>query len=97
VHGPAVRDGNAYKYESSYIPAVPPWHPNMAKSSFMAVSTNGLLRLLYVQNSSSQIEEVSMELEAVTSSDDLVTHAGLSSDKSRSQGVYQLCHPCLKA
>jgi mediator of RNA polymerase II transcription subunit 16 len=81
-----VREGSNYRYETAIVPAFPPWHPNHAKTSLLAVSANGLLRLLYVQNSNANVlEEISIELEAVTSSDELITHAALCSEKARTQ------------
>ncbi|KAJ0311911.1 hypothetical protein COL5a_005484 [Colletotrichum fioriniae] len=55
-HGPAVKDGNQYRYESSFM--------------FWAQNNN-------------KIEETSLELESVNSSDDLITHAALHSDKGK--------------
>jgi mediator of RNA polymerase II transcription subunit 16 len=56
-------------------------HPNPAKSALLCVTTNGLLKLLFSANNN-KIEETTMELESVTSSDDLITHASISSCKS---------------
>ncbi|WQF84982.1 Putative mediator complex, subunit Med16, WD40-repeat-containing domain superfamily [Colletotrichum destructivum] len=80
-HGPAVRDGNQYRYESSFVHAYGPWHPNPSKSALLCVTTNGHLKMFWAQNNN-KIEETTLELESVNSSDDLVTHAALHSDKS---------------
>ncbi|OLN95927.1 Mediator of RNA polymerase II transcription subunit 16 [Colletotrichum chlorophyti] len=80
-HGPAVKDGNSYRYESSFIHAYGPWHPNPSKSALMCVTTNGILKMFWAQNNN-KIEESTLELESVNSSDDLITHAALHSDKS---------------
>jgi mediator of RNA polymerase II transcription subunit 16 len=46
------------------------------------VTTNGALKLFFTQNNA-RLEETALELESVTSSDDLVTHASLCSEKSK--------------
>lgn len=71
-----------YRYEHTISPAFGPWHPNPGKSAFLCVTTNGTLKLLFSQNNN-RVEETSVELvESVTSSDDVITHASLRSDKS---------------
>ncbi|KAK1718770.1 RNA polymerase II mediator complex subunit Sin4 [Colletotrichum acutatum] len=79
-HGPAVKDGNQYRYESSFVRAGGPWHPNPSKSALLCVTTNGHLKMFWAQNNN-KIEETLLELESVNSSDDLITHAALHSDK----------------
>lgn len=71
-----------YRYDRAVYPPVGPCHPNPTKSALVCVTTNGLLKLLYPQNNN-QMEETAMELESVTSSDDLITHAAVCSDKSK--------------
>ncbi len=44
------------------------------------MTTNGSLKLFFTQNNA-RLEETAIELESVTSSDDLITHASLCSDK----------------
>jgi mediator of RNA polymerase II transcription subunit 16 len=44
------------------------------------VTTNGALKLFFTQNNA-RVEETAIELESVTSSDDLITHASICSDK----------------
>ncbi|OHF01042.1 RNA polymerase II Mediator complex subunit Sin4 [Colletotrichum orchidophilum] len=78
-HGPAVKDGNQYRYESSFVHAFGPWHPNPSKSALLCVTTNGHLKMFWAQNNN-KIEETSLELESVNSSDDLITHAALHSN-----------------
>jgi mediator of RNA polymerase II transcription subunit 16, fungi type len=82
-----VRDGSSYRYESSFVPAFPPWHPNAAKSSLLAVTTNGLLRLIYALNTTTPplFDEISVELDTIATSDDLISHAAICSEKSRTQ------------
>ncbi|KAI8264906.1 hypothetical protein K4K56_005253 [Colletotrichum sp. SAR 10_98] len=82
-HGPAVKDGNQYRYESSFVHAYGPWHPNQSKSALLCVTANGNLKMFWAQNNN-KIEETTLELESINSSDDLITHAALHSDK-RSQ------------
>ncbi|KAK0730489.1 RNA polymerase II mediator complex subunit Sin4 [Lasiosphaeris hirsuta] len=81
MYGPAVWTQNEYKFENSVNHAYGPWHPNMGKSALLCITTNGSLKLLFSQNSN-RIEETSLELESVTSSDDLITHASICSDKN---------------
>ena len=59
-----------------------PCHPNHSKSAFVCITTNGLLRVLWAQNNGKWFESHT-ELESVVSSDDLITHAAICSDKSR--------------
>ncbi|EEY18336.1 mediator of RNA polymerase II transcription subunit 16 [Verticillium alfalfae VaMs.102] len=80
-HGPAVKDATAYRYESSFIHAFGPWHPNPAKSALLCVTTSGMLRLFWSQ-SNNKLEETTLELDSFSSSDDLITHASLHSDKN---------------
>ncbi|EQB58220.1 RNA polymerase II Mediator complex subunit Sin4 [Colletotrichum gloeosporioides Cg-14] len=80
-HGPAVKDGNQYRYESSFVHAYGPWHPNQSKSALLCVTANGNLKMFWAQNNN-KIEETTLELESINSSDDLITHAALHSDKS---------------
>ncbi|KAK3996902.1 hypothetical protein QBC44DRAFT_355200 [Cladorrhinum sp. PSN332] len=80
-HGPARWTGQEYRYNMSITAAFAPWHPNMGKSAFLCVTTNGMLKLLFSQNNT-RIEETALELESITSSDDLITHASICSDKT---------------
>ncbi len=80
IHGPATKHQSEYRYEHQLYPAFGPYHPNPAKSAFLCVTTNGSLKLFFTQNNA-RLEETAIELESVTSSDDLITHASLCSDK----------------
>ncbi|KAK3945310.1 RNA polymerase II mediator complex subunit Sin4 [Diplogelasinospora grovesii] len=82
THGPAVWTGNDYKYENSLYPATGPWHPNLSKSALVCLTTNGLLKLFFAQSTHPRVEETALELESITSSDDLITHSSICSDKS---------------
>ncbi|KAG7125023.1 Mediator of RNA polymerase II transcription subunit 16 like protein [Verticillium longisporum] len=88
-HGPAVKDATTYRYESSFIHAFGPWHPNPAKSALLCVTTSGMLRLFWSQ-SNNKLEETTLELDSFSSSDDLITHASLHSDKNAS--MTQISH-----
>ncbi|KAH6650006.1 mediator complex, subunit Med16 [Chaetomium tenue] len=81
IHGPATKSQSEYRYEHQFFPASGPWHPNPSKSAFLCVTTNGFLKLFFTQNNG-RPEETALELESVTSSDDLITHASLCSDKN---------------
>lgn len=83
MHGPAVWNQSEYKFENSVTHASGPWHPNGGKSALVCVTTNGFVKLIYSQHNN-RIEETSLELESVISSDDSITHASISSDKSAS-------------
>ncbi|KAM7209300.1 mediator of RNA polymerase II transcription subunit 16 [Naviculisporaceae sp. PSN 640] len=83
IHGPAVwrPERNEYQYQVVLCPTHNPAHPNPGKSALVCVTTNGMLKLIYSQHNN-RIEETSLELESVTSSDDLITHASLCSDRN---------------
>jgi len=80
VHGPALREPSCYRYETSPIHAFGPYHPNQAKSALLAVTTNGLLKLFFSQNNN-RVQETAIELESITASNDLFTHASICSEK----------------
>jgi len=82
IYGPAVWKQSEYRYENYVTPAHGPWHPHPNKSALLCVTTNGDLKLMYHQNNN-RLEETAVELESVTSSNDLITHAALCSEKSR--------------
>jgi mediator of RNA polymerase II transcription subunit 16 len=82
MYGPAVRQGSTYKYENSVVPGFPPWHPNPGKSALLCITTSGVLKLFFSQNNNKH-EESTAELENVNSSEDRITHASLSSDRSK--------------
>lgn len=81
MYGPAVREAGNYKYENSIVPAFSPWHPNPGKGALLCVTTNGVLKLFFAQNSG-KIEEANLDLESSTSPDEMITHASLCSDRS---------------
>lgn len=81
MYGPAIKTGNGYSYETSFVNAGFPSHPSPAKSALFTLTTNGTLRMFWSQNNN-RLEETTMELESVNSSDELVTHATFASGKS---------------
>ena len=85
LYGSAVReqkDGTSkFKYESNFMHNFGPFHPNPSKSALLCVTTNGLLRLYWAQNTN-RMEETTLELENISISDDLLTHASICSDRS---------------
>ncbi|RSL56616.1 hypothetical protein CEP53_006736 [Fusarium sp. AF-6] len=80
MYGPATKHGNGYTYESSFVQAGGPSHPNPAKSALFTLTANGTLRMIWSQNNN-RIEETTIELESVSSSDDVITHAAFASEK----------------
>ncbi|CCC10210.1 unnamed protein product [Sordaria macrospora k-hell] len=76
----ALGDG-LYKYEVSYAMTTGPHHPNTNRNALISITTNGLLRLVF-QNNNGRVEETAIELESITSSDDLITHAALCNDRN---------------
>lgn len=82
LYGPGIKDGADYRYDSSQAPVLGPCHPNHGKSALVCVTTNGLLRLIWPQNGNAvKWHESHTELESVVSSDDLITHAAICSEK----------------
>ncbi|KAK1776186.1 mediator complex subunit 16-domain-containing protein [Copromyces sp. CBS 386.78] len=90
LYGPAVwvqpEDAKAlgdglYKYEVSYTKTTGPHHPNPNRNALVSITTNGLLRLVFLNNNG-RLEETAIELESITSSDDLITHAALCNDRN---------------
>lgn len=83
MYGPANKHGNGYQYESSFVHAGGPAHPTPSKSvnALFTITTNGTLKMFW--SGANRFEETTMELESVNSSDDLVTHATMASEKSK--------------
>ncbi len=76
-----MREGNNYSYDNTFLPAFGPHHPNSTKSALLCVTISGSLKLFFSQ-SNNKVQEVALELESITTSDDLITHASLCSEKS---------------
>ncbi|PKS06431.1 hypothetical protein jhhlp_007179 [Lomentospora prolificans] len=81
LHGPAIKDSNRYRYDTSFIHSFGPFHPNPSKSSLLCVTTNGQLKLFYSQ-SNNRIEETTIDIERIGSTDDMITHASICTDKN---------------
>lgn len=86
LYGPATKHSNNYSYESSFVPSSGPHHPNPAKSALFCVTMNGMLKMFWSQNTN-RMEETSLELESVNSTDELVTHAALASDRRKNRSI----------
>lgn len=85
VHGPAILEGNKYKYEHTQFltPALGPVHPIQSHSCLICLTVNGVLRFMYPQPVQKNTwQEVRFELESIVSSDDLITHAAFCNEKS---------------
>lgn len=82
LHGPAIKDGSRYRYDSSFVHSFGPFHPNPSKSALVCVTANGQAKLFFSQNNN-RVEETSLDIERISSSDDLITHASICSDKSK--------------
>jgi hypothetical protein len=81
MYGPATKHGNGYTYESSFVHAGGPTHPSPAKSALLTITTHGVIRMFWSQNTN-RLEETTMELESISASDELITHASFASEKS---------------
>ena len=81
MYGPATRDGNVFRYDSSFVNASGLSHPLPNRSALFCVTTSGMLKMFWAQTNN-KMEETTVELESVNASDDLVTHAAMASDKS---------------
>lgn len=94
VYGPAVRENDKYQYNHNINQAFGPWHPNPAKSSLVCVTSSGMLHLFFSQNSN-QVQEIHVEMESVASSDDLITHAAICSERGMYVHTYIIQAPML--
>ncbi|KAF5626550.1 mediator of rna polymerase ii transcription subunit 16 [Fusarium tjaetaba] len=81
MYGPATKHGNGYTYESTFVHAGGPTHPSPAKSALLTITTHGVIRMFWSQNTN-RLEETTMELESISASDELITHASFASEKS---------------
>jgi len=78
----ATKAGDKYNYEPSFVPISGPYHPNPSRSALITVTTRGLLKMFWYQ-ANGRLEETKIDLESVTSADDLITHASICSDMKR--------------
>lgn len=89
LHAPAFKEGsgNNYTFDTSLQVSNSPYHPNPTRSALLCVTTNGVLKMYWAQNTN-KIQETPLELESITSSDDLITHAAIAPDtKAKSMWV----------
>ncbi|KAJ4417102.1 Mediator of RNA polymerase II transcription subunit 16 [Gnomoniopsis sp. IMI 355080] len=82
VHGPAVRENEKFRLENSVLQPSGPIHPNTAKSALVCVTAGGILKLFFAQNTS-QIQDIHQEMESIASSDDLITHAAICTERGK--------------
>ncbi|KAH7196805.1 mediator complex, subunit Med16 [Fusarium flagelliforme] len=80
MYGPANKQGNGYTYENSFVHHGGPSHPTAAKSALLTITTHGVLRMFWSQ-ANGRIEETTIELESISASDELITHAAFTSEK----------------
>lgn len=80
LYGPAKKHGNSFQYESTFVPTGGPHHPHVGKSALFCVTMNGTLKMYWTQNNN-RTEESTVDLESISASDGVVTHAALASDK----------------
>ncbi|THV55740.1 hypothetical protein BGAL_0004g00630 [Botrytis galanthina] len=81
--GPAIKEASGFRYDASTAPNLGPTHPIPTKSAFLYVTSNGSLRLLWLQSNGKWLESHT-ELESIISSDDLITHAAICAERSPS-------------
>ncbi|KAH8676246.1 RNA polymerase II mediator complex subunit Sin4 [Xylariales sp. PMI_506] len=79
LHAPAVKETNGYNYDTSVIVSNAPYHPNPTRSALFCITTNGILKMFWNQNTG-KVEETPLELDSITSSEDLISHAAICSD-----------------
>jgi mediator of RNA polymerase II transcription subunit 16 len=81
MFGPATRNPNgSYHYESSFIHAEGPSHPLPARTALLTVSMGGTLKMLFMQMNN-KLEETTLELESISTVNEIVTHAAFASEK----------------
>ncbi|KAI2466218.1 RNA polymerase II mediator complex subunit Sin4 [Annulohypoxylon bovei var. microspora] len=83
-YSPAVRNGTGNNYHLQMFPVIStgPWHPHHNKSTLISITTSGILKMFWGQNNG-KVEETTLELENVTTADDLITHAAICSDRTK--------------
>ncbi|KAI1141912.1 RNA polymerase II mediator complex subunit Sin4 [Hypoxylon sp. FL0543] len=83
-YAPAVKNGNGNNYNFQMTPIIStgPWHPHPNKSALVCITTSGMLKMFWNQNTG-KIEETTLELENVTTAEDQVTHAAICSDRTK--------------
>lgn len=82
LYGPAIRnERGGYHYGSSFVHAEAPSHPQAGRSALLTVTASGMLKMLWMQVNN-RPEETRLELESISSADELITHAAFASEKS---------------
>lgn len=83
LYGPAKKAERGYHYESSFVHAETPGHPQPGRSALLTLTTSGVLTMFWMQVNN-KLEETRLELDSMGNSDELVTHAAFASEKSMS-------------
>jgi mediator of RNA polymerase II transcription subunit 16, fungi type len=83
MYGPAIKGANGYQYETSFLHAPGTSHPHPSRSALLCVTTGGTLKMFWMQWNN-RLEETTIELESISTADEIVTHAAFASDKSLS-------------
>ncbi|KAI1775011.1 RNA polymerase II mediator complex subunit Sin4 [Hypoxylon cercidicola] len=83
-YAPAIRNpaNNSYNIGMTPIISTGPWHPHPSKSALVCITTNGTLKMFWGQING-QVQETTLELENITFGDDLITHAAVCSDRTK--------------
>lgn len=83
-YAPAMRNGNGNNYNFQMTPIIStgPWHPHPNKSALVCITTSGLLKMFWGQNNGT-VHETTLELESMTLEDDLISHASVCSDRTK--------------
>lgn len=82
LYGPAQKTDSTYHYNSSFIHAEGPTHPQPGRSALLTVSAGGLLKVTWMQ-ANNKPDESRLELESLSSSDELISHAAFASEKRK--------------
>lgn len=81
MFGPANKTERGYHYESSFVHAEAPSHPQAGRSALLTVTTGGMLKMFWMQVNN-RPEESRLELESMSMTDELITHAAFATEKS---------------
>lgn len=73
---------DGYKYQAPTYRPFGPFHPLMNKAAAIGVTRNGVIKMWY-HDGVSRYQEVSCDLESLTSLDDVFSHAAISSTWSK--------------
>jgi mediator of RNA polymerase II transcription subunit 16 len=83
LFGPAEKTSSGgYHFNSSFLHAEGPSHPQPGRSALLTVTASGLLKVTWMQ-ANNRPEETRLELESLSNSDELITHAAFASEKSK--------------